>query len=118
MTAGNPTKIKFFYEKGKYFRVAHVDGAIGGLTPARSIFVALFSQRSALPQTVEQQITPEGKLGTVIETMGKHGIFREMEIGIVVTPEVAEELAAFLQQHARAARETMPKNTASAGKIQ
>jgi hypothetical protein len=118
MTEGTPTSIKFFYEKGKYFRVAHIDGAIGGLTPTRDIFVSLYSQRSALPQIVEQQITPEGKLGAVVDTTGKRGIFREMEIGIVITPEVAIELADFLKQHARAARETEPKVQTRTEKIQ
>jgi len=118
MTEGTPTSIKFFYEKGKYFRVAHVDGAIGGLTPTRDIFVSLYSQRSALPQIVEQQVTPEGKLGAVVDTTGKHGIFREMEIGIVVSPEVANELATFLMQHARAAKETLPKSLPHMEKIQ
>ncbi len=118
MTEGTPTSIKFFYEKGKYFRVAHVDGAIGGLTPTRDIFVSLYSQRTALPQVVEQNIAPDGNLGAVVDTVGKRGIFREMEIGIVITPEVADELAAFLKQHARAARETEPKDRSRVEKIQ
>jgi len=117
MTEGAPTSIKFFYEKGKYFRVAHIDGAIGGLTPTGSIFVSLYSQRTALPQIVEQNVAPDGNLGAVIDTVGKRGIFREMEIGIVITPEVADELAAFLQQHARAARETGPKDRPQTEKI-
>jgi hypothetical protein len=109
MAEGTPTKIKFFYEKGKHFRVTHVDGVIGGLTPARDIFVAIYNQRSALPQIVEQNITPEGQLGAVIEVTGKKGIFREMEIGIVMTPEVATQIADFLLQHARAAQKSDPQ---------
>lgn len=108
MTEGTPTRIKFFYEKGKYFRVAHVDGAIGGLTPTREIFLSVYSQRTALPQIVEQQITPEGRLGAVVDTVGKQGIFREMEIGMIMTAEVANQIAEFLMQHARAAEKSTP----------
>lgn len=106
-----PSSIKFFYEKAKLFRVIHVDGAIGGLTPTRDIFVSLYNQRTALPQTVEQNITPDGKLGTVTDTQGKHGIFREMEIGVVMTPEVAGQIAEFLMNNARAAKESAPRET-------
>jgi len=103
-----PGAVRFFYEKCKYFRVAHVDGVIGGLTPTRDIFVSVYSQRVALPQTIDQQISPDGKLGAVIDKSGKDGIFREMEIGLVMSPEVANQIAEFLMQHARAAQSTVP----------
>lgn len=114
MTEGTPLPppaagtIRFFYEKGKYFRVVHVDGVIGGLTPTRDIFVSIYSQRVALPQTIDQKISPDGKLGAVIDKSGKDGIFREMEIGLVMSPEVANQIAEFLTQHAQAAQSTVP----------
>jgi hypothetical protein len=107
-----PGVVRFFYEKCKYFRVAHVDGVIGGLTPTRDIFVSVYSQRVALPQTIDQKISPDGKLGAVIDKSGKDGIFREMEIGLVMSAEVANEIAEFLMQHARAAQSTVtPQRT-------
>jgi hypothetical protein len=118
MTEGTPTIIKFYYEKGNEFRVSHVDGAIGGLTPTRDVFLAVYSQRTALPKVVEQQITPEGQLGTVVKTEGKQGIFREMEIGLVMTPEVAEQVAEFLLQHARAAQKSTPAPQRTPEKVQ
>lgn len=108
MTEGIPPPpagaIRFFYEKGKYFRVAHVDGVLGGLTPTGDVFLSVYSQRVALPQTIDQKIDPDGKLGAVVDTTGKHGIFREMEIGLVMSAEVANQIAEFLKQHARAAQ--------------
>jgi len=118
MAEGTPTIIKFFYEKGNQFRVSHVDGAIGGLTPTREVFLAVYSQRTALPKIVEQQITPDGKLGAVVKTEGKQGIFREMEIGLVMTPEVAKQVADFLMQHARAAQQSAPAPQRTTEKIQ
>jgi hypothetical protein len=119
MAQDKPSSVKFFYEKGKFFRVAHVDGALGGLTPTGDIFVSIYNQRSALPKIVEQNITPEGKLGAVVDTTGKQGIFREMEIGLVMTPDVANQIADFLKQHARAAQESAPpRDRRSVEKIQ
>jgi len=117
-TPPKPGTIRFFYEKGKYFRVAHVDGVIGGLTPTREVFLSVYSQRVALPQTIDQQITPDGKLGAVVDTKGKNGIFREMEIGLIMTPEVANQIADFLTQHARAAQKSVAPQPQSTEKIQ
>ncbi len=63
-----PSSIKFYFEKAKLFRVVHVDGAIGGITPTRDVFVSLYNQRIALPQIIEQAISPEGKLGEIVGT--------------------------------------------------
>jgi hypothetical protein len=122
MTEGTPPPpagaIRFFYEKGKYFRVAHVDGVIGGLTPTRDVFVSIYSQRVALPQTIDQTITPDGKLGAVVGKSGKEGIFREMEIGLVMSPEVANQIAEFLRDHARAAQKSVEPSQRTTEKIQ
>lgn len=96
-----PSSVKIFYEKGRLFRVIHVDGALGGLTPSRQIFVSLYNQRSPLPKMVEQRLSVDGKLGEVINRETKTGVFREMEIGLVLTSEAAQEIAKFLLQQAK-----------------
>lgn len=118
MAATKPPTVTFYYEKGNNFRVVHVDGVIGGMTPTRDIFVSLYNQRTALPKVVEQEITPDGKLGAGTVKESKHGIFREMEVGLVMSPEVALQIAEFLKQHARAAKETLPKDNVRSEKIQ
>lgn len=119
MTEGIPTSIKVYYEKGKLFRVIHVDGALGGLTPSRNIFVSLYSQRDPLPTVIEQRFSPDGTLGEEISREGKTGLFREMEIGLVLTAPVARELAKFLTEQAKLLDESeRPKASASSGKNQ
>ncbi len=108
MAATKPSTLTFYYEKGNHFRVVHVDGVIGGLTPTRDIFLSVYNQRSALPKVIEQVVTPDGQLGASEVKESKHGIFREMEIGLVMTPEVADQIADFLKQHSRAAKQTLP----------
>ena len=119
MAEGAPTSIKIYYEKGKLFRVIHVDGALGGLTPTRNIFVSLYSQRDPLPQVIEQRFSPDGTLGDEIAREGKAGLFREMEIGLVLTSSVARELAKFLTEQAKLLDESeQTKASTSSGKSQ
>lgn len=106
MAESTPSTVKFHYRKAKLFKVIHVDGVIGGPTPERAIFVALYNQRSPIPKMVEQAISPDGSLGPELARTGKDGIFREVEVGIVLTPKAAQEIGQFLLQQARLLRDT------------
>jgi hypothetical protein len=103
-----PTSFKFHYIKSNLFRVIHSEGAIGGLTPSREIFVSLFNERAALPQLVEFAILPEGKLGNEIRREGKDGIVREMEIGVLMDATAAKNLAEFLLGQVKLLEESEP----------
>ena len=54
MPSSELPSVKFHYIKSNSFRVLHVDGSLGGITPGRNIFVSLFSERGALPQIIER----------------------------------------------------------------
>jgi hypothetical protein len=103
-----PTSIKFHYIKSNLFRVVHSEGAIGGLTPSREIFVSLFNERAALPQLIEFAVEPEGKLGNEIKREGKDGIVREMEIGVLMGATAAKNLAQFLLSQVKLLEESEP----------
>ncbi len=47
--AADKDRIKFHYLKSCDFKVVHVDGVFGGLTPSGDIFVTVFNQRPPLP---------------------------------------------------------------------
>jgi hypothetical protein len=113
-----PATIKFYHEKGNFFRVIHVDGAIGGLTPTRDIFMSLYSQRIAIPKIIEQRLSLEGKVGEELKREGKDGIFRELEVGVVLTPTTARQIAEWLNQQATLAEQTTPRAEKVQGKIQ
>ena len=122
MAEGAPTSIKIHYRKANFFRVVHVDGALGGITPTRNIFVSLFNQRNPLPRLIEQQFFPDGTLGEEIDRKGKSGVFREMEVGLVLTAPVARELAKFLLAQAtlleESKRTSAPTTATSSGEEQ
>jgi hypothetical protein len=114
-----PSSVKFHYIKSNSFRVVHVDGSLGGITPSREIFVSLYSERGALPKMIEWSVSADGSLGEEISREGKDGIVREMDVGLVMTPEIAESLAEFLQYQVKLLKESVqesPENTPPAQK--
>jgi hypothetical protein len=98
--APDKDKIKFHYIKANHFRVVHVDGVFGGLSPSGDIFASLFSQRPPIPTLTVQPIKENGELGDEIisERASKDGIVREMEVGLAIRPEVAQKLIGWLQE--------------------
>ena len=81
-----PTRVRFHYLKSQLWRVVHVDGAIGGITPRGMIHAALYSEEepgiivsvspsqisaiesvfdSLCPVHVIGTVTPEGFFGAL-----------------------------------------------------
>jgi hypothetical protein len=104
-----PSSIKVHYIKSNLFRVVHSEGAIGGLTPSREIFVSLFNERGALPKVIEFAVSPEGNVGKEIGREGKQGIVREMEIGVLMSADAAKKLAEFLLNQVKMLHESEPE---------
>ena len=63
------------YIKSQLFRVAHVDGAIGGPTPSGQIHLAMFSERPAIPRRLVARLSG-GVIGDPIpeETVVREGM--------------------------------------------
>ncbi len=82
--------VKFNYIKSAFYRVVHVDGVIGGLTPRGLIHGSLFSEGPVIPRIVRHEVREDGSLsdGEVVEA--REGISREMEVDIVFDETVAE----------------------------
>ena len=101
--ASGPSKVNFDYIKGNFFRVIHVDGAIGGITPQRLVHAALYSERSSIPQRLVHIINPDGSLGDRIdeETLTRGAVVRELEADLIMTAETAGSLAKWLLEKVR-----------------
>lgn len=91
-----PQHVSFFYIKSQFFRVIHVDGAIGGITPRGFIHCAVYSERAAIPQEQEIEITDGLHLGKILKSDGKAGIVREVDADIMLTKTAAIELRDWL----------------------
>jgi hypothetical protein len=90
-------RVKFHYVKSNFFRVIHVDGAIGGLTGQGFIHCALYSERPAIPQVVEHEVL-EDRFGAVLASEGKAGFVREIDVDLILSPQTATALRDWLTQ--------------------
>jgi hypothetical protein len=97
--------VQFYYIKSTQFRVVHVDGVIGGLTPRGHIHLAAYSERSAIPQITQHTLTDTGQLSDPIAQDGKAGIVREIDVDLIMTITTATELRDFLDARIRQFRE-------------
>lgn len=100
MSPSEQDKVKFHYIKANSFRVVHMDGVFGGLTPTGDIFMSIFSQRPPIPVVTVQPVKETGELGEELlsERSVKEGLVREIEVGVALRPEIAETLIKWLQE--------------------
>jgi hypothetical protein len=98
-----PSKVNFDYIKGNFFRVIHVDGAIGGLTPQRLLHAALYSERPSIPQRLVHRVNPDGSLGDRLdeESLTRGSVVRELEADLIMSIGTAESLANWLLDKVR-----------------
>jgi hypothetical protein len=89
-------EIEFHYLKVTDYRTFHADGAVGGLTPKGGISITFFSERPAIPQSVTQALDESGQLGAEIRRVGKKGLVRELECGVVMDKETAGRIHEWL----------------------
>lgn len=100
MTTPSATQVDVHYVKSAVFRVIHVDGSYCDLTPTGLVHMALFSQRKPIPQTLVHPISSDGRLEAPTGMAGKSGILREIEVGAMMSPQVAREIAELLIRQA------------------
>jgi hypothetical protein len=88
--------VQFHYIKSTDFRVIHVDGAIGSVTPRGLIHVALYSERLPIPRMSTHRITPDGLLGRSDTQEIRPGVVREVEVSLMLDRSTAESLRNWL----------------------
>ncbi len=88
--------VNFHYIKNSAFRVIHVDGAMGSLTPRGLIHMAVYSERTAIPQVTTHEIGSDGKLGDISTMESKEGVVREIDVDLLFTIQTAQEIRDWL----------------------
>ncbi|HET7501633.1 MAG TPA: hypothetical protein VFK02_11535 [Kofleriaceae bacterium] len=92
--------VRFHYIKSSAFRVVHADGVVGGPTPSGLIHLSFFSERLPIPTIVDHAASDAGggrlMLGEEIAKEGKEGVVREVEVGVVMTIDMAKKLHMWL----------------------
>ncbi len=92
-----PSEITFHFKKSNLFRVIHVDGAVGNLTPKGNVFMTMYSERASLPDWARHQIVEGGRIGEQAELHTESlGIMRELEVGMIIDLPTAKALISWL----------------------
>lgn len=95
--SGLPKELEFFYQKSNQFRVIHVDGAHGGVTPSGShLHMAVFSERRPIPKSETYPVTEKAELGPRAEVNELAGVLREVEASLILDIKAARALHRWL----------------------
>src|SRR5689334_13361084 len=91
-------RIRFDFIKSNYFRVIHVDGIHGGITPHGLIQLAVFSDRLPIPQQTVHELIDHKTLGKELpdERIARDAIIREVEAELLMDLGTAEKLNEWL----------------------
>lgn len=92
------TPVAFNYIKSNSFRVIHVDGAIGSITPRGLIHAALYSERMPIPRLMVHPMGSDGNLLPPVEQEIRPGVVREVEVSLLLDRNSAESLREWLGQ--------------------
>lgn len=60
------------------------------------IHMALFNERAEIPRELARSVTPDGKLGPIVETVSREGVVREMEVDVMLSATAARLLHTWL----------------------
>lgn len=95
---GNPKTITIHNKILDSYKIIHVDGAFGGITPQGLINLSFYSERVPIPQASDFEILDDGKIGNFIQNSpgSKTGILREYQVGIYMNIQIAKALVDLL----------------------
>lgn len=97
--AAQPGKVQFDYIKSNLFRVIHVTGAVGSISPVGGgITISLFNERMSIPQQTTHVLFSNGALGPAIpeEAVNRKSVVREVEVCAMLDLEAAQRLHMWL----------------------
>lgn len=93
-------ELEFDFEKSNYFRVIHVDGVFGGVSPATQLLhAAIFNERQPIPKKVFHNVidgVPQPEIAEKRQV--RPGLFREVEADLVMSMEMAVVLRNWLDE--------------------
>lgn len=116
-------QLRFDYIKSNLFRVIHVDGVFGGLSPNQKIHLSVWNERWPIPKQLSYKLTPEGMRGEEIKEarVSRDAVVREVETHLIMDVVVAKRIHIWLGEKIARAEEkekarTEKKKKAPGGK--
>lgn len=95
-------KFKVEYTKSQLFRIISATGFMAGITSSGAIHLAAWNEHAPYPTGAILQSTPEG-IDERSEPLTAHFV-REIEVGLDISPDIAEGLIELLKDNLEAMR--------------
>lgn len=93
---GKTQKLVIEYKESPDYRIIPANGAWGGLSPKGDIVMNLYVEYAKTPLSVTHDVE-QGKLGPESDRdTGGAAITRQLQVGVVMNPGVAESVAKWL----------------------
>lgn len=105
----NEPVVRIEFERSPAYRLVAADGAWGGPTPRGHILVEFFVDVPSSPLSVTHGLTEDGQLGPELERSpavqdNAPRVSREIQIGVLLSPDDAEGVARWLLDQVEAIR--------------
>lgn len=105
-----PKKVKFVYYKPEDYKIHPVNGVWGGPTGRGDIVVHFFVERHEIPKEHIHSVNEDGSLGPLErEEKEMLQVARELQVGIMLSPREATNIAKWLNEQVEKFKEFVPK---------
>ncbi len=101
-------KVRFNYELATDYRIIHATGAVGGITPSGNLKLDLYTEFGFSPDKDEWILNPDGTLNEQVVSPQATEIIeviRQKQAGIVIGIDEAENIAKWLLEKVKEAKE-------------
>ncbi|MBN1689011.1 MAG: hypothetical protein JW893_07930 [Candidatus Omnitrophica bacterium] len=88
--------LKFKYVIPDNLRDLHVNGAWGGITPKKELHIQFYCERNPIPNYIEHEITPDQKLGEILEKNLGGDVVRIIQTSIIMDLDTAKTFNQFI----------------------
>lgn len=110
-------EVNFHFAKSAHFRVIHVDGAHGGISPNGSCLnITVYNEMAPLPKEIIHKIADNGAIGEEVSRVSDAGVSREMEATLSMSLQTAASIRDWLSAQIEAADKLM-KQMVEAAKL-
>lgn len=98
-------KVKLIYNKPEDYSIVFANGLYGGVSPRGDIHCHFFVESRPLPIEQEFKLSEDGKIGEEIgQSVSPVTIIRDLKVGIIVEPDVAQSIAEWLLDKVKVAK--------------
>lgn len=101
-------KVRFRYEFANDYRIIHAAGVVGGTTPSGNLKLDLYTEFGSSPDEDEWTLKPDGTLNEQVilpQDTDIIKIIRQKQMGVIVGIDEAENIAKWLLEKVKEARE-------------